>query len=104
MAIATVNPTTGQTERSFEPHTDAEVERRIANASAGFEELGRTTFAQRAAWLRTAAELLDNEAPDIAETMTTEMGKTLAAAKAEANKCATAMRFYAEHAEEFLAD
>ena len=102
MAIATVNPATGQTERSFEPHTDAEVERRIANASAGFDELSPTTFADRAGWLRAAADLLEADA--IATTMTTEMGKTLAAAKAEAAKCAKAMRFYAEHAEEFLAD
>jgi acyl-CoA reductase-like NAD-dependent aldehyde dehydrogenase len=42
MAIATVNPATGETERTFEPHTDAEVEQRIANASAGFQELSRT--------------------------------------------------------------
>jgi succinate-semialdehyde dehydrogenase/glutarate-semialdehyde dehydrogenase len=102
MAIATVNPATGQTERSFEPHTDAEVERRIANARAGFEELGRTTFADRAGWLRAAADIL--EAEDVARTMTTEMGKTLAAAQAEVAKCAKAMRFYAEHAEDFLAD
>lgn len=102
MAIATVNPATGETERTFEPHTDAEVQRRIANASAGFDELFRTTFADRAGWLRKAADLLD--ADDIARTMTTEMGKTLAAAQAEASKCAKAMRFYAEHAERFLAD
>ncbi|MFC0437478.1 NADP-dependent succinic semialdehyde dehydrogenase [Kutzneria buriramensis] len=102
MAIATVNPATGETERTFEPHTDAEVEHRIANASAGFEELSRTTFADRAGWLRKAADLL--EAGDIARTMTTEMGKTLAAAQAEAGKCAKAMRFYAEHASEYLAD
>ena len=51
MAIATVNPATGQTERSFEPHGDAEVERRIANASAGFAELAGTTFADRAGWM-----------------------------------------------------
>jgi succinate-semialdehyde dehydrogenase/glutarate-semialdehyde dehydrogenase len=102
MAIATVNPATGQTERSFEPHTDAEVERRIANASADFEELRGTTFTDRAGWMRAAADLV--EVDDIARIMTTEMGKTLVAAKAEAAKCATAMRFYAEHAEEFLAD
>jgi succinate-semialdehyde dehydrogenase/glutarate-semialdehyde dehydrogenase len=102
MAIATVNPATGETERTFEPHTDAEVQHRIANASAGFDELSRTTFADRAGWLRKAADLL--EADDIARTMTTEMGKTLAAAQAEATKCAKAMRFYAEHAERFLAD
>jgi succinate-semialdehyde dehydrogenase/glutarate-semialdehyde dehydrogenase len=102
MAIATVNPATGQTERTFEPHTDAEVERRIANASAGFDELAATTFAQRAVWLQAAADTLDNEADDIARVMTAEMGKTLTAAKAEAAKCAKAMRFYAEHAEDFL--
>jgi succinate-semialdehyde dehydrogenase/glutarate-semialdehyde dehydrogenase len=51
-----------------------------------------------------AADLLDAERDSIAATMTTEMGKTLAAARAEAAKCAKAMRWYAEHAEELLAD
>ena len=104
MAIATVNPATGQTERSFHPFSDAEVERRIANASAGFHELAGTTFADRAGWMRAAADILERETDYVARTMTTEMGKTLTAAKAEAAKCAKAMRFYAEHAEGFLRD
>jgi succinate-semialdehyde dehydrogenase/glutarate-semialdehyde dehydrogenase len=54
--------------------------------------------------MRAAADILDREADAIAVTMTTEMGKTLKSAKAEAQKCAKACRFYAERAEGFLAD
>ena len=51
-----------------------------------------------------AADVLDAERERVAALMTTEMGKTLAAAAAEADKCARTFRFYAEHAEGFLAD
>ena len=54
--------------------------------------------------MRKAADILTEEVDDIARIMTIEMGKTLVAAKAEVLKCAKAARFYAEHAEEFLAD
>jgi succinate-semialdehyde dehydrogenase/glutarate-semialdehyde dehydrogenase len=54
--------------------------------------------------MRAAADILDAEADTVAAMMTTEMGKTLKAAKAEALKCAKACRFFAEHAEAFLAD
>jgi succinate-semialdehyde dehydrogenase/glutarate-semialdehyde dehydrogenase len=103
MAIATTNPATGETLQTFDPHDAAEIERRVARADAAFLELRGTDFAQRATWMRAAADLLDAETDEIARTMTTEMGKTLAAAKAEVSKCAKGMRFYAEHAERFLA-
>src|SRR5205807_6602688 len=61
-------------------------------------------FATRAEWMRAAADILTEEVDDIARIMTIEMGKTLVAAKAEVLKCAKAARFYAQHAEEFLAD
>jgi succinate-semialdehyde dehydrogenase/glutarate-semialdehyde dehydrogenase len=54
--------------------------------------------------MRAAAAILDREQADVAALMTTEMGKTLASAKAEVAKCAKACRFYADHAAEFLAD
>jgi succinate-semialdehyde dehydrogenase/glutarate-semialdehyde dehydrogenase len=54
--------------------------------------------------MRAAADLLDAERDEVARTMTTEMGKTLVSARAEVAKCAKACRFYAEHAEAFLAD
>jgi succinate-semialdehyde dehydrogenase/glutarate-semialdehyde dehydrogenase len=104
MPIATVNPATGRTVKTFEPMDAAAVQERIARAESAFQEHRETDFATRAARMRAAADLLDEERDDIARTMTTEMGKTLAAARAEAAKCAKAMRWYAEHAEELLAD
>lgn len=104
MAIATVNPATGETETTFEPHSPAEVERRLAFAAAAFETLKGTTFTERGAWMRATADLLDAEVEQVAEILTREMGKPIGAARAEVRKCATGMRFYAEHAEGFLAD
>src|SRR5262245_37076297 len=102
MAITTTNPATGEVVKRFDPMSDAEIDSRIAQASAGFAELRATTFAQRAAWMRAAADLLDAERDSVATMMTTEMGKTFASAKAEVAKCAVACRYFAAHAESFL--
>jgi succinate-semialdehyde dehydrogenase / glutarate-semialdehyde dehydrogenase len=104
MAIATINPATGETVQEFPAQDAAAVERGIAQAQAAFEALHATTFAQRAAWMRTAADLVEADADELARIMTLEMGKPVVQAKAEALKCAKNMRFYADHAEEFLAD
>jgi succinate-semialdehyde dehydrogenase/glutarate-semialdehyde dehydrogenase len=104
VTIQTTNPATGKVLETFTPMTTDEVDAAIALADATFRSYRRTTFAPRAAWLSDAAALLDGDLDDIARTMTTEMGKTLKSAAAEAAKCATAMRYYAEHAEAFLAD
>ena len=104
MPIATVNPATGETLKTFEPLTGEEIEARVAAARSAFLDYRGTDFATRAALLNSAADLLDRERDAIARTMTTEMGKTLAAARAEAAKCAKAMRWYAAHAERLLAD
>jgi succinate-semialdehyde dehydrogenase/glutarate-semialdehyde dehydrogenase len=104
MPIATINPVTGEVLKTFDALTEEQIDAAIGRSPAGFRELRRTTFAQRAAWMVAAADLLDADRDDVAALMTLEMGKTLAAAKAEVAKCATACRFYAEHAERFLAD
>jgi succinate-semialdehyde dehydrogenase/glutarate-semialdehyde dehydrogenase len=104
VAIETRNPTTGEVEQSFEVLTPREVEACLARAAGAFADHRRTSFEERAGWMRAAADLLEDEQDRIGRVMTTEMGKTLVAARAEAAKCATAMRFYAEHAEAFLAD
>ncbi len=104
MPIATTNPATGQVEQTFDALSGAEIDKRLQAAADGFRALRATSFADRAGWLRAAADILDAEQDAIGRMMTTEMGKTLASAKAETAKCAKACRFYAENAERFLAD
>ncbi|MCZ4120436.1 NADP-dependent succinic semialdehyde dehydrogenase [Streptomyces sp. H39-S7] len=104
MPIATVNPATGETLRTFEALDAAGIEEKLARADATFREYRTTPFSERADLMRRAAALLEEEGEDIARTMTAEMGKTLVAARAEAAKCAKAMRWYAERAEGLLAD
>ncbi|MEU9451812.1 NADP-dependent succinic semialdehyde dehydrogenase [Streptomyces sp. NPDC048277] len=104
MPIATVNPANGETLETFEAMDEDELERRLELAEATFRTYRTSTFAERARLLHRAADLLDADQEDIARTMTTEMGKPLKQARAEAAKCAKAMRWYADHAEELLAD
>ncbi len=104
MAIATINPSTGETLKTFEPHTDAQVEEIVARAHATYRELASTTFALRAEWMRAAADILDAELDHVASLVSTEMGKTIGTAKYEVSKSARGMRWYADHAAEYLAD
>ncbi|MGW3196955.1 NADP-dependent succinic semialdehyde dehydrogenase [Streptomyces sp. NPDC001118] len=104
MPIATVNPANGETLKTYEPMGEEELERRLQLAEATFRTYRTTPFAERARLLNQAAELLDEDQPEIARTMTLEMGKPVGQARAEAAKCAKAMRWYAEHAEALLAD
>ena len=104
MAIATINPATGKTERTFEEITDQDVERILARAIATYRTYRTTSFAQRSKWMVQAAAILEDEVDRIGTMMTTEMGKTLTAAKVEVLKCAKACRYFAEHAESFLVD
>ncbi len=104
MAIATVNPTTGRTEREFEAHDSGEVDRRIGEATAAHVALRATTFEQRAVWMRASADILEAEVEHTATMLVVEMGKPIAQARAEVLKCAKNLRFYADNAERFLAD
>ena len=104
MAIATTNPATGEVEKTFEALTDTEVDDRIARAAATALAMHSTSFADRAGWMNAAADALDAQCDEIARVMTTEMGKTIVAARAEVTKCAKGCRFYAEHAAAMLAD
>jgi succinate-semialdehyde dehydrogenase/glutarate-semialdehyde dehydrogenase len=97
MAIATINPATGETLQTYEPLSDEALEDRIARAAAAYRSYRLTSPEQRVGWLRSAADVLEADTAAVAELMVTEMGKTLAAAQAEAGKCVTALRYYAEH-------
>ncbi|MFD1714810.1 NADP-dependent succinic semialdehyde dehydrogenase [Amnibacterium flavum] len=103
MAIATVNPTTGLVEQEFDPIDETEIERRIAAAADGFVSLSKTSFEERAGWMRAAADLLEADVDELARLITVEMGRPIGQSRAEVLKSAKGMRFYADHAEEFLA-
>ncbi|HBE36842.1 MAG TPA: NADP-dependent succinic semialdehyde dehydrogenase, partial [Cyanobacteria bacterium UBA11368] len=104
MGIATINPATGETLKTFEPLTDAEIETKLAVAKGAFEQYRKTPLKQRAAWMKEAARILEENKQEFGKLMTQEMGKPIKAAIAETEKCALVCRYYAEHAAEFLAD
>src|SRR6202166_2780574 len=104
MAIATINPATGQRVKTFEELTNAQVDEKIQRAVDAFPKFRKLTFADRGKMMLRAAELLESEKNTLAKLMTLEMGKTLRSAVDEAVKCAWVCRYYAENAEQFLAD
>jgi succinate-semialdehyde dehydrogenase / glutarate-semialdehyde dehydrogenase len=104
MTIATINPATGRTERTFQPLSDAELEARIQCAADTYRRYRRLALPERTRMLIRAAEILEAEKEVFGRLMTLEMGKTLKAAVDEAVKCALGCRYYAEHAESFLAE
>jgi succinate-semialdehyde dehydrogenase / glutarate-semialdehyde dehydrogenase len=104
MAIATINPATGQTIKTFEALSDKQVDQKIQKAAETFRSFRKLSFADRARMMCRAAEILESEKETLARLMTTEMGKTYRSAIDEAVKCAWACRYYAENAERFLAD
>ncbi|MEU5365165.1 NADP-dependent succinic semialdehyde dehydrogenase [Streptomyces sp. NPDC005925] len=104
MPIATVNPANGETLRTYEAMGGDEIERRLRLAEATFRTYRTTGFDERARLLRRAADLLEQDEQDLGRLVTTEMGKPVKQARAEIAKCAKAMRWYADHAAELLAD
>jgi succinate-semialdehyde dehydrogenase/glutarate-semialdehyde dehydrogenase len=104
MAIATINPVTGEVVKQFQALTDAEVDGRIAKAAKAFQSFRKTSFADRAKWMLKAGEILEAEKTELGRLMTLEMGKTFSSAVAEAAKCAGACQYYAENAAKFVAD
>ncbi len=104
MAIATINPATGETIKKFDALTDAQVDQKIKRATEAFPAFHKLSFADRGRMMMRAAEILEAEKDELAHLMTLEMGKTLRSAVDEAVKCAWVCRYYAENAERFLAD
>src|ERR1700694_622793 len=104
MAIATINPTTGEVVKTFQALSDAGIEKKLQLAVSAIKAERKTPFATRAKRMLKAAEILERDKDKFAQLMTLEMGKPYKAAVAEAVKCTTACRYYAENAEKFLAD
>jgi len=104
MAIATINPTTGETLKSFSELTAAQIETKLQLAASTFITYKHTSFADRAPLMLRAAEIIETEKQQLGRLMTIEMGKPLKAAISEAEKCAWVCRYYAETAEQYLSD
>ncbi|MBB1116317.1 NAD-dependent succinate-semialdehyde dehydrogenase [Stenotrophomonas sp. W1S232] len=101
---ATPNPYTGQVEHQQRLDDAAQLEQRIASATAAFAGWSSTPWEQRAGVLRRAAQALRVQAPELAALMRAEMGKLQREGVAEINKCASVCEYYADHAQAMLAD
>jgi succinate-semialdehyde dehydrogenase / glutarate-semialdehyde dehydrogenase len=104
MAIASINPATGETLREFEPLSNAEIDKKLELAVRTFREHRKRPYRERAHMLENAGKIVEEQAERFGKMMTEEMGKTLKSAVAEAQKCASVCRYYAEHGEKHLAD
>lgn len=104
MAIASVNPATGEVVRTFEALHDAAIDAALARSASAFRVNRGRGFRERAIRMRRAAEILEQRQNDLGRLITMEMGKPVKAAVAEVVKCSTTCHYYAEHAEGYLAD
>lgn len=102
MPIETLNPATGETQKTFDPLTKEQIEACISKAAAAYTTHRLTSFKERAEKMRRAGELLIERKRELAVLMTTEMGKPVKAGIAEAEKCASACSYYADNAERML--
>jgi succinate-semialdehyde dehydrogenase/glutarate-semialdehyde dehydrogenase len=102
--LASINPSTGELLREFDQPTDQMVENSLQRAVEAFPALVKLGFKKRSELMNRAAEILEKERQSLGRLMTLEMGKTLASAIQEAEKCAFGCRYYAENAERFLAE
>ena len=102
--IQTVNPATGELGRSYEWHTIGQAQDAAAAAHRAQLEWRRTAFDERARVVRKAGEILRARKDELARLMTEEMGKTLDDGRAEVEKCALNCDWFADHAQEYLAN
>ena len=104
MAIASINPATGESLKTFTALSAGQIEEKLQLAADTFLSYRSTPFTERASRMTRAAEILETEKLFFGKMMTAEMGKPLKAAVAEAEKCAWVCRYYAAHAQQHLAD
>ena len=104
MAIATVNPATGETLAIFQPLSDAATKEKVRLAAETFRTFRRTSFSERAGILLRVAEILETKREDFSRLITTEMGKPIRSSRSEIEKSLRLCRYYAAEAERLLAD
>ena len=102
MPIQSVNPATGTLLRRYDPLTAEALEARLALAASAAATYPSESLDDRAFWMRRLALLLEDDCDELAATITAEMGKTLASARAEVLKCAACCRYFAANAAALL--
>ncbi|HEY1727465.1 MAG TPA: NAD-dependent succinate-semialdehyde dehydrogenase [Candidatus Baltobacteraceae bacterium] len=102
--IVTVDPSTEQPLERFEPFSAGRIDAALERASTGYRAWRTTRFAERSVAMHRAGEVLRARKPEYAALITREMGKPIAEAEAEIDKCAGACDYFADHAEEYLRD
>jgi len=102
--LHTVNPATGQPGKSYDQHSIDDARSAAAAAHQAFLDWRRTSFDERSTVIRKAAQVLRARKDEFARLMTEEMGKTLTDGRAEVEKCASHCDWFADHAQNYLAD
>ena len=102
MPHTTLNPATHQVIQTYASWDDLQLEQALAKTRDAQQAWAQTSFAERAAVLRNAANHLRAQPERYATLITLEMGKPLREARAEIEKCATVCDYYAQHGEEFM--
>ena len=102
--LESISPTTGERIASWSTHTTSQVEQAIGSSHDAFASWRTADWPRRTALLEAVADELIARREQLATLMTDEMGKPIREALAEIDKCAWTARFYADHAEGFLAD
>jgi succinate-semialdehyde dehydrogenase/glutarate-semialdehyde dehydrogenase len=98
------NPATGELLEEHRQDTPEDVERKLEHADQAYAHWRQTDFPDRRKLMRRAAELLRDREDSYAELMTHEMGKPIGQARSEITKCAWVCEYFADNAEDFLAD
>ncbi|MDQ2855938.1 MAG: NAD-dependent succinate-semialdehyde dehydrogenase [Acidobacteriota bacterium] len=104
MSIATINPTTGETIKTFEPLTEQQIDAKLELSAKTFRSYRLSSFAERQPLMLRAADILEAQKNELGRLMTLEMGKPIKAAEQEIEKCAWVCRYYAEYAKQHLAE
>ena len=102
---AVVNPATGETEKEYPDISDGELEAAIAAAADAHRDWGlKTSVSDRAALVKKVADFHSERREELAEIIVREMGKPIEQALGEVDFCVDIYGFYADRAEELLAD
>src|SRR5271168_661044 len=104
MAYQSVNPFNGEVVRTFDEHTDQEMEQMLANADQAFRTIwSKKPVRDRARIIGKAASLMLEQKEKFARLATLEMGKRIAESRGEVELSASILKYYADNAETFLA-